>query len=231
MTSFAIPASTTVLSEQFEGCNSLIQIQVNSSNPKYSSDSFGVLYNKGKTQILYVPVAITGHYDVPSTITAIEEKTFQDRTALHSVTIPGSVTSIGANAFRDCDSLSEITLPNNLQHIGGGAFAFCVSLEEITFPDGLLTIGASAFERCNALTEVVVPESVTTIGNYVFNRCTALRRAVLPAGVTSIGADSFSRCPIVSSVRKLRNAGICFPQKVIMASPCSSCLKMMRAWR
>lgn len=57
LTSMEIPASVTALdTSAFVGCTSLEAIHVAEDNPIYSSIN-GVLYNKEKTQILYVPEA------------------------------------------------------------------------------------------------------------------------------------------------------------------------------
>jgi hypothetical protein len=76
-------------------------------NTAYSTEN-GVLYNKAKTTIISVPMAKSGEFTLPDTLTSIGNYAFWDCDGLTSVTIPGSVTSIGDRAFIDCDGLTTV---------------------------------------------------------------------------------------------------------------------------
>lgn len=93
--SVTIPASVTSIGMgAFSGCGSLIGIWVDSRNPSYSNDIFGVLFNKNKTELMQAPGTISGSYIIPSGVTSIGDWAFGYCNSLTSVTIPASVMYI-----------------------------------------------------------------------------------------------------------------------------------------
>ncbi len=176
LTSITIPDSVTSIgSYAFCGCTSLTSITVDENNQYYSSDLYGVLFNKDKTQLIQYPAGskIT-EYIIPDSVTSIGSSAFQSCTSLTSITIPDSVTDIGDWAFSDCTSLTSITIGSGVTSIGYGAFYHCTSLTSITIPDSVTSIGYSAFGECTSLTSITIGSGVTSIGNYVFSGCTSL---------------------------------------------------------
>ena len=136
----------------FGGCISLTSIDVDPSNKFYQSEN-GVLFNKGKTELLQYPSAKTQT----------------------SYILPDSVISIGDHAFKNCSNLTTITIPDSVTSIGSYAFSYCYSLTNITIPDGVTSIGEGAYSRCSRLTSIALPNSIISIGNYAFEDCTALK--------------------------------------------------------
>lgn len=107
--SVTIPASVTSIGMgAFSGCGSLIGIWVDSRNPSYSNDIFGVLFNKNKTELMQAPGTISGSYIIPSGVTSIGDWAFGYCNSLTSVTIPASVMYIHGCAFSGCSALSDI---------------------------------------------------------------------------------------------------------------------------
>lgn len=94
LTSISIPDSVTSIGgSAFRKCNSLTSINVEKNNPNYSSDEYGVLFNKDKTTLIQYPVS-------------------NERTAY---TIPDSVTAIGYFAFAACTALTKIKIPASVR--------------------------------------------------------------------------------------------------------------------
>ena len=99
-----------------------------------------------------------------SPLTEIDERAFQAKENLSSITLPETVEYIGFNAFLGCSNLVTINLGSNVKRIEEGAFWNC-AFEAITLPEGLEWIGADAFAGCANLTEITIPDSVESIGH------------------------------------------------------------------
>ena len=85
LTSVTIPSGVTSIGDYaFYNCTSLTGITVSESSAYYSSDAYGVLYNKDQTELIQYPIG-------------------NARTAF---TIPNGVTSIGDYAFYKCKNLN-----------------------------------------------------------------------------------------------------------------------------
>ena len=127
-----IPSSVTMIGGgAFAENTSLETINVAKENDSFVFEN-GVLYSKDKTVIVQVLAGVSGAFEIPSTVTTIEDDAFYECSGLTSVSIPNSVTTIGENAFYACSGLTSITIPNSVKSIGDDAFGFCTSLESIT---------------------------------------------------------------------------------------------------
>ena len=157
----------------FSDCTSLTTISVEADNPNYSSQD-GILYNKEKTEIIYILKSISGAVVLPNSVTSIGNYAFSGCSSLTSVTIPNSVKSIGSCAFYCCSSLTSITIPNSVKSIGDMAFSYCSSLTSITIPNSVKSIGSCAFYCCSSLTSITIPNSVKSIGDMAFSYCSSL---------------------------------------------------------
>ena len=201
LSSLTIPNSVTSIGgNQFTGCDNL-------STPIYNATIFG-----------YMPKSYSGAYTVPSGITTIIERAFEDCTRITSVTLPNSVTNIGDMAFRGCTGITEpvynstifadmpnsyvgeYTIPSGITSIAGGAFEECTGLTSIVMPSSLTTIGWDAFRKCTALSSVTIPNGLKTISDFSFEECTALASITIPNSVTSIGEMAFIGCSRLESV-------------------------------
>ncbi len=179
LASVTIPNSVTTIGDgAFFYCTSLTNITVGADNKYYSSDTYGVLYNKNKTELVQYPVG-------------------NKRT---SFTIPDVVTTIGDCAFNHCDSLTNVAIPDSVTTIGNRAFAYCYDLTSVTIGNSVITIGEDAFHCCNSLTSVIIPDSVTTIGDYAFADCDSLTSLTIPDSVTIIGDSAFRWCTSLTSI-------------------------------
>jgi hypothetical protein len=109
--SVTIPNSVTTIGVgAFDVCSGLTAFTVESDNPSYSAVD-GVLFNKGKTMLMYYPAKKTAtSYTIPNSVTTIENGAFGYCTGLISVTIPSSVITIEGAAFFDCSGLTSVTV-------------------------------------------------------------------------------------------------------------------------
>ncbi len=90
ITSIDIPSSVISIGDDaFNNCVNLESLTVNSGNTRYSTDEYGVLYNRTKTQLLCFPAG----------------------SKYVEFTIPSTVQSIKAGAFRGVQNLQTLNLP------------------------------------------------------------------------------------------------------------------------
>lgn len=190
---------TTIAARAFGGCFRLKAIDVDPSNPAYSSLE-GVLFNKERSTLIQHPIARSGAYTLPDSVTAIGDEAFANCTRLTSVTLPGGVTSIGAWAFSSCEGLRSLALPDSVTTLGQGALNGCSSLSHLPIPDRVTSIGAFAFSGCGRLTQLMIPDSVTSLGDGAFGGCSSLTGITLPNSITTLGDFMFNECSSLTSV-------------------------------
>ena len=110
ITEITIPKSVTSIGNYvFFECFSLVNITVETDNQYYTSDEYGVLYNKDKTILIQYPTAHNRiAYEIPNGVTTISEYAFSHSIRLSYITFPVSVTSIETKAFQEADNIRRI---------------------------------------------------------------------------------------------------------------------------
>lgn len=175
LTKMYIPRSVETLGEEvFDDCTSLREILVDRNNPSYSSDQYGILYNKDRSVLIKAPTMLKGDVILPETVKAIEESAFSGCSGMTALSIPDGVTEIGAYAFYSCSGLKTIQLGSGITHIAERLFYGCYNLLEIRIPEGVTEIGASAFASCSRLRAIWIPETVIKIDQKAFNNTASL---------------------------------------------------------
>jgi hypothetical protein len=112
--SITIPVSVTSIGKNaFGGCRNTV-FSLGSGSTQFSVDAVGVLYQS--TRLIAYPGGKTGTYNIPNTVTDIEEFAFYG-SVISGVTFPLSsapnstvcaVTSIGKGAFGECANLTTV---------------------------------------------------------------------------------------------------------------------------
>ncbi|MBR0303302.1 MAG: leucine-rich repeat protein, partial [Clostridia bacterium] len=197
-----IPASVSSISgTSFADCPCFCAIEVSEDNEYYSSVD-GILYNKAKTEIVYVPEKIVSA-TIPDTIKEIHSE-FEYCTLLESIVLPSSLRSMYSEAFRCCESLVNVGINGNCDTyfasdncivekatgklvLGGAA---CV----IPSDGSVTSIGDYAFSYRTRLTEIEIPECVSLIGSNSFSGCSSLKKLRIPDSVTGISGYAFNGC-------------------------------------
>ena len=206
----SIPSNVVYITKySFVGCSSLSAINVEEENTNYTSID-GLLVDKNKTKIIYIPLAIT-KISIPDSFTSIEADAFYSYTSLEELTLPGLFNHYLGYYFRNNSyntsydnnsyvpkSLKKVTI--NSGDIPGYAFSNCSSLTSITIGNSVTSIGTYAFSECTKLTSITIPGSVTSIGDSAFRGCSSLTSITIPDSVTSIGDSAFRGCSSLTSV-------------------------------
>ena len=194
--SIDIPSSVTVISDSaFANCSTLQNINVAKDNEHYTSID-GILFSKDLTTIFKLPIGKNlEKYQIPNSVTTIDNSAFWGCSSLKSIDIPNSITTIGNSAFWDCSSLKSINIPNCVTTISNSTFLNCSSLQSIDIPNSVTSIGEDAFSRCSSLRNIDIPNSVTYIGMGAFADCTLLQSIDIPNKINEINAYTFSNCP------------------------------------
>ncbi len=202
----------------FEGLD--VKIEVGST--RYETED-GVIYNTGKTKLLYVNDAATGvdgEFTLPATVTEIAPYAFAGTTRLNKVVFNAALQTLGEGAFKHsrinqvqfhANSLiteipssafekswvTDVALPDNVTKIGANAFA--ESALHTFVGDGVTVIGDSAFANCNALVQIALPDGASKLGNGVFAGCLALESVTMPS-VAELGKQTFYGCEKLANV-------------------------------
>ena len=198
-----LPASVTYIGESaFVYCYNLINISVDKNNKYYSSDEYGVLFNKDKTKLIKYPVGNRReYYVIPDGVISIEREAFQGSGGISSIIIGGGANSdIDVEEFEKCSVLKKIIIPDSVQSIGESAFEYCALLQDIAIPNAVTNIGDYAFYGCSGLTSVTIGNSVTSIGERTFYGCTSLTSITIGNSVKSIGYCAFYGCASLTNV-------------------------------
>ena len=132
----------------------MTEVTVDQEHPNYTAEG-GIIYNKQKTNILFVTAGIITA-NIVGTVKRIPPSAFVDLKKLETVIVPSSCKEIGRYAFADCSALKTVTLPDELEDVGNYAFNNCVNLESILFGAKLITINQSAFQGCSKLANIII---------------------------------------------------------------------------
>lgn len=172
-------------------------LTVDPAHPNFDSED-NVLFNEGKTRILYVSATKSGEYTVPNTVTEINASVFANRN-VSKVIIPASVTLIGNDAFANCRYLNEIEFLSASAGeevaltVGNNAFKGASNLSKITIggvtgislPDRTTVIGASAFDGTAIKGTLELPANLSTLNPGAYAN-TGVTNVVIPKSLTNI---------------------------------------------
>ncbi|MBQ8762791.1 MAG: leucine-rich repeat domain-containing protein [Clostridia bacterium] len=190
--SFHIPASYIGNMPEIEHIEKYI---VAENNPKYSSDEYGVLFNKDKTKIISFPShSPIENYDIPFGVTKIVSEAFDNSVNLKTVTLPQSLESVGAVFDESSVYKNPQNWENDVFYVDDRLVSVDLhtSEENIMVRDGTRVIEAGAFTKCKNIKSITIPDSVKVIGARAFDSCTSLEKIFLGEGVEKIGGGPFA---------------------------------------
>lgn len=121
--------------------------------------------------------------EIPTTVSIIGERAFQDCSALEEITIPDCVKEISDGAFWGCSNLKSVIIPEGVTFIAKNLFFFCSKLENVVLPNTIRKINPFAFGFCNNLKSITIPESVMEVTRSAFYECKNLAKVTKPARI------------------------------------------------
>eukprot|EP00978_Attheya_sp_CCMP212_P002885 scaffold5943_cov56-Attheya_sp.AAC.1 len=185
VTKVVVQSSVTEIGDgAFEGCTSLVSIEIPSSVTVMKIGKFAF---EECTSLVWI--------EIPSSVTEIGILVFKGCTSLVSIEIPSSVTEIGDGAFVGCTSLKSIKISKK---IVSHAFVGCTLLVSIEIPSSVTEISPGAFKGCTSLVSIEIPSSVTEIGDGAFVGCTSLKSIKI---LKKIGSHAFVGCTSLVSIK------------------------------
>ncbi len=224
ITSITIPSGvTSMFYGSFTYCSGLERIIVDENNEYYSSDEYGALFNKDKTELLQYPVANkNAEYSIPESTTEIAMYAFENCSNLEILRIPENVSRIGFDALYNCTKLTDIYFGGSIAgwgkisrsanidesviiHIAKEAellefFDYYISDNQVTLADCFTTISG----------DITIPETidgypVTRFLNGLFYDCVNLTGITIPASVTEIDENVFTNCSSLAYIAVDKN--------------------------
>jgi hypothetical protein len=187
LSSVTIPSSvTTIGTEVFQNCSSVNAFVVDVSNSNYSSDAYGVLFNKPQTTLIQYPIGNTRTtYTIPDSVITISDYAFQNCASINTFVVNVS------NVYYSNDTsgvLFNKTKTTLIQYpIGNTRTSYAI-------PSSVTTISDYAFQNCISLTSAIISNSVIYIGISAFQSCINLnlvyfaKTPILP----TIGGSAFT---------------------------------------
>lgn len=218
-----IPESTSEIGFlAFSYCTNLEKITVAPNNQYYSSDEYGVLFNKNKTTLIQYPLANSvNDYVIPSTVQILESFSFAKAWNLQKITISDSITTMRQGVFSECSKLSHVEIGSNAKtEYENGLFEDCHKLINISVDpnnkqfysdlNGVLYNKPNNKLICypggSSKTEYIIPNGVTAISSLSFDEANNLIKVSIPASVDIIDAIAFYWCQNLSNITFEGNA-------------------------
>ena len=178
LTEVRITGGTTIASDAFRNCNSLISITF--SNSIENINDYAFYGCNGLTNIV-----------IPNSVQNLGNSAFCRCNGLKSIIIGDGVKKIGDSAFAECENLATVTIGNSVITIGDSAFRYCSEMTSLTMGNSVTNIEKEAFYGCSKLISITIPENVELIGESAFAACNKLTNIIMPKSIISIKASAF----------------------------------------
>ncbi|MDO5575507.1 MAG: leucine-rich repeat protein [Fibrobacter sp.] len=174
----------------FDGCSELNLIAVDTANVHFK-DIDGVLFSKDEKKLIcYPPNKKETFYEIPASVTDINNIDFDECRNLLSIMVDAANVN-----FKDIDGVLFSKDGKRLISYPPGKKG---TFYEI--PSGVTAIEMHAFSNCTNLTAITIPSGIDTIGYYAFYNCIQLESVTIPSSVKSIGDRAFCYCRKLMSI-------------------------------
>jgi len=239
LSTIIIPRRVAIIGENaFTGMLNLVSFNLNSSNDYFNTDSYGVLFTKNYTRLIYVPNnnnIVT--YTVLDSVTTIDEYAFQDCSKLTEILVDSAninYSSLDGVLFNKNQSLLiqyppgntnlYYTIPDSTTTIGKYAFYGASNIESLTIPSGCSYDTMIDYSGMSSLKEIELSEQNRTLrvdDNILFNENYSILYKYpaqssrttyeIPSTVTMISTSAFDSASSLTSVTIATNNITIFP--------------------
>ena len=197
--------TVTGVEEPYEWGDTLQSVTVAADNEFLSSQD-DVLFNKGKTVLLWYPRSKTdASYSVPPGVTELAFGSFRKISALTSVTLPAGLKRIGDYVVWECPNIATLELPPSLEFIGHYSLTN-LKVSSMVVPENVKELRSYVLSGCDNLTSVELPSTLKSMRYLSLSYNPALTtvtcRAATPPAITA-GDDVFKNTPIGSATLKV----------------------------
>lgn len=174
-------------------------LTVDKDNQSFT-DEDGILFNKDKSVLIQCPSTRSGAYEIPHTVSTIEQLAF-NKCKITKAVVPNSVTAIHDKAFRDCESLEYLYIDNPTE-IGVYAFYGCKNLKDVYYasanpiPFGKATFSAEAYTKAT----LHVREEALDLIRQIFPWGLFSNTAIYDfSGISNIEIDEDTTCEVYTT--------------------------------
>lgn len=187
---------------------SLECFEVAEDNPTYCSVD-GIIYNKAKTKVVWVPKGIKGTVTLPNTVTELTNSSrfggtvFSGCKNLEGLIIPDSVKYIDERTMRDCPSLKTLKIPFVRSGMSLENFVSEAPLESVEISSGEF----GGLYGLKTVKSLVLGDEVTFTYDCRFsytddngNSVSGLEEIRLPSNLTGIYGYMFEGCKSLKKV-------------------------------
>ena len=205
-----VPSTLTGFTlDAFSGCENIGTITVANSNEKFGVVD-GILYGKDGNDLvslLFVPEALTGSVEIPSTVTSISDGAFMGKSKITSISFANNTASdelvLGKSVFANMDSLTSVRFPNGLKTIPLNALNGS-AVTSIYVPNSVTKVMPGAFANCKKLKTVTFEDGSEDLefaeassATNAFYNTTSLTSITLPNRMKKIGMYMFANTSLV----------------------------------
>ena len=177
----SIPNNVEIIgAHAFENCPKLHKINVTSNITSIGDNAFNrcpsltTITRDGTDGMILSENDHLSKFSIPTSITKVDDYSFNGWDLLDSMDVVNSVKYIGNNAFSNCSVLHQVAIKGCLEELGDGCFAspkltgFGTSVsfdgiqnvKRVIIPDNFYWIKSTLFYKWEQLEEVSIPSSV-----------------------------------------------------------------------